>query len=239
MDGLMMDFQLTVPPLLRRAETYFPGKQIVTRLPDKSFAVAWEDDISYNDQVYVRRLARDGRSMGTMMRINTIGTTFIPDRVAPRIAVLGNGLAATFGDRHRSLGFDVGLKVVGPRWDDAPPPPRDDKFTVRPRNNARHPTKALVEPFAERRVQVEDRDPAGGFHSRGPCGKHSKPWHCHRRPFTERREKIPVEHVIGGVYLCRLCDPAFKTPFEDVRAFHGFGLLPSINSREGKNSTQS
>ena len=33
----MMDFQLTLPPLLRRAETYFPGKQIVTRLPDKSF----------------------------------------------------------------------------------------------------------------------------------------------------------------------------------------------------------
>ena len=37
MDGLMMDFQLTLPPLLRRAETYFPGKQIVTRMPDKSF----------------------------------------------------------------------------------------------------------------------------------------------------------------------------------------------------------
>jgi acyl-CoA synthetase (AMP-forming)/AMP-acid ligase II len=36
-DGLMMDFQLTLPPLLRRAETYFPSKQIVTRLPDKSF----------------------------------------------------------------------------------------------------------------------------------------------------------------------------------------------------------
>ena len=32
-----MDFQLTLPPLLRRAETYFPDKQIVTRLPDKSF----------------------------------------------------------------------------------------------------------------------------------------------------------------------------------------------------------
>jgi hypothetical protein len=33
----MMDFQLTLPPLLRRAETYFPDKQIVTRLPDKSY----------------------------------------------------------------------------------------------------------------------------------------------------------------------------------------------------------
>jgi fatty-acyl-CoA synthase len=35
--GLMMDYQLTVPTILRRAETYFPGKEIVTRLPDKSF----------------------------------------------------------------------------------------------------------------------------------------------------------------------------------------------------------
>ena len=37
MDGLMMDFQLTIPTLLRRAETYFGEKEIVTRLPDKSF----------------------------------------------------------------------------------------------------------------------------------------------------------------------------------------------------------
>jgi fatty-acyl-CoA synthase len=37
MDGLMMDFQLTLPPLLRRAEKYFPDKKIITMLPDKSF----------------------------------------------------------------------------------------------------------------------------------------------------------------------------------------------------------
>src|SRR5256884_7791557 len=37
MDGLMMDFQLTLPTLLRRAETYFGEKEIVTRLPDRSF----------------------------------------------------------------------------------------------------------------------------------------------------------------------------------------------------------
>ncbi|HTW10035.1 MAG TPA: AMP-binding protein, partial [Acidimicrobiales bacterium] len=37
MNGLMMDFQLTLPPVLRRAETYFAGQQIVTRLPDRSF----------------------------------------------------------------------------------------------------------------------------------------------------------------------------------------------------------
>ena len=37
MNGQMMDFQLTLPPLLRRAETFFSDKEIVTRLPDKSF----------------------------------------------------------------------------------------------------------------------------------------------------------------------------------------------------------
>jgi fatty-acyl-CoA synthase len=36
-DGLMMDFQLTLPPMLRRAEQFFGDKEIVTRLPDKSF----------------------------------------------------------------------------------------------------------------------------------------------------------------------------------------------------------
>jgi fatty-acyl-CoA synthase len=36
-DGLMMDFQLTLPHLLRRAETYYGNGEIVTRLPDKSF----------------------------------------------------------------------------------------------------------------------------------------------------------------------------------------------------------
>ena len=37
MDGLMMDFPLTLPHLLRRAETFFGDGEIVTRLPDKSF----------------------------------------------------------------------------------------------------------------------------------------------------------------------------------------------------------
>jgi fatty-acyl-CoA synthase len=36
-DGQMMDFQLTLPHLLKRAETYFGRGEIVTRLPDKSF----------------------------------------------------------------------------------------------------------------------------------------------------------------------------------------------------------
>src|SRR3954452_3993630 len=37
MDGQMMDFPLTLPHILKRAETYFGRGEIVTRLPDKSF----------------------------------------------------------------------------------------------------------------------------------------------------------------------------------------------------------
>jgi fatty-acyl-CoA synthase len=37
MNGLMMDFQLTLPTILRRAEAYFGAKEIVTRQPDRSF----------------------------------------------------------------------------------------------------------------------------------------------------------------------------------------------------------
>jgi len=36
-DGQMMDFQLTLPHILKRAETYWRNGEIVTRLPDKSF----------------------------------------------------------------------------------------------------------------------------------------------------------------------------------------------------------
>lgn len=36
MKGLMMDFQLTIPVILRRAETLCANKEIVTRLPDKT-----------------------------------------------------------------------------------------------------------------------------------------------------------------------------------------------------------
>ena len=37
MEGLMMDFPLTLTHLMRRAESFFGDGEIVTRLPDKSF----------------------------------------------------------------------------------------------------------------------------------------------------------------------------------------------------------
>ena len=37
MEGLMMDFPLTLTHIMRRAESFFGEGEIVTRLPDKSF----------------------------------------------------------------------------------------------------------------------------------------------------------------------------------------------------------
>jgi fatty-acyl-CoA synthase len=52
--GLMMDFQLTLPPLLRRAETFFGDKEIVTRLPDTSFhRYTWADMARRSKQLAV------------------------------------------------------------------------------------------------------------------------------------------------------------------------------------------
>lgn len=55
-----MDFQLTLPTILRRAETLFGKKEIVTRLPDKSI-----HHYSYRDlAIRVRKLATALRSLG-------------------------------------------------------------------------------------------------------------------------------------------------------------------------------
>ncbi len=87
------------------------------RLPDGSWAVAWEDDISGYDHTYVRRILKGQRELGPIVRINELETKSIQDRVAPRISVLADGLACVFGDRRRSLGWDVLLRVVGPKFD--------------------------------------------------------------------------------------------------------------------------
>jgi fatty-acyl-CoA synthase len=53
-DGLMMDYQLTLPTLVRRAETVFPGQQIVSRLADKSFhRITYKDSMRRAKQLAV------------------------------------------------------------------------------------------------------------------------------------------------------------------------------------------
>src|SRR6185437_7265260 len=60
MRGLMMEYQLTLPTILRRAETLFGKKEIVTRLPDKSI-----HRYTYHDfAVRTRKLAAALQQLG-------------------------------------------------------------------------------------------------------------------------------------------------------------------------------
>src|SRR6266568_1875986 len=64
MDGLMMDFPLTLSHLLRRAESFFGDGEIVTRLPDKSFhRTNYRDTLRRSRQVAVA-LAQLGLDRG-------------------------------------------------------------------------------------------------------------------------------------------------------------------------------
>ena len=89
----------------------------VVRLADGTWAVAWEDDISGYDNTYVRRIEKDERHVGPIVRINELATKSIQDRCAPRLAPLADGVVFAFGDRSRSLGWDVRVRVVGPAFD--------------------------------------------------------------------------------------------------------------------------
>jgi fatty-acyl-CoA synthase len=60
MNGLMMDFPLTLAVLLRRAETLFPTKEIVSRLPDRSIHRYTYADVAHRS----RRLAVALTSLG-------------------------------------------------------------------------------------------------------------------------------------------------------------------------------
>jgi hypothetical protein len=106
---------LSVSPKLNEQD--YPD---VLRLGDGTWVVAWEDDISYRDHTYVRRIDAAGRTMGPERSLNQRVTKFAEHRSAPRIARLGDGFVGVWGDRRRGLGQDVFLRVVGPGFD-APP----------------------------------------------------------------------------------------------------------------------
>jgi len=91
----------------------------VVHLSDGTWAVGWEDDISGYDHTYVRRIQRDQRQLGPIVRINVLATLSNEDRVAPRLAPLADGLLSAFGDRARSLGWDVRVRIMGPAFDTA------------------------------------------------------------------------------------------------------------------------
>jgi fatty-acyl-CoA synthase len=71
MQGLMMDYQLNVPAIFRRADEIFGGQEIVSRLPDKSFHRYVYADFAVRTKrlaVALRGLGlQDGDRVGTFM----------------------------------------------------------------------------------------------------------------------------------------------------------------------------
>lgn len=90
-------------------------------LADGSFLVAFEDDLSGYDHTLAQRIDAAGRQVGSIVRLNELPTTHCEDRVAPRVARMGKGFAAAFGDRRRSQGWDVSWTAFGAGFDALPP----------------------------------------------------------------------------------------------------------------------
>ena len=64
MNGLMMDFQLTLPTLMRRAETLFGDQEVVSRLPDRSFHTTTFRDVMRRSKQLATALDRLGLERG-------------------------------------------------------------------------------------------------------------------------------------------------------------------------------
>ena len=71
MDGLMMDYPLTVPALLDRAALYFPGVEVVSRRPDRSLARSSYGEVRRRAHQLAGALARLGVGRGD--RVATLG----------------------------------------------------------------------------------------------------------------------------------------------------------------------
>jgi fatty-acyl-CoA synthase len=71
MDGLMMDYPLTVPLLLDRAARYFPQVEVVSRRPDRSVARSSYADVRRRAHQLAGALARLGVGRGD--RVATLG----------------------------------------------------------------------------------------------------------------------------------------------------------------------
>lgn len=89
----------------------------IARLADGSWLVAWEDDLSGYDEIHARRILPSGRALGRAVLVNELPSRSVPDRVLPSVAACGDGFLACWGDRRRSLGWDVFVKRAGARWD--------------------------------------------------------------------------------------------------------------------------
>ncbi|HVS08518.1 MAG TPA: hypothetical protein VMS76_01495, partial [Planctomycetota bacterium] len=100
----------------RLHEQDFPS---LVRLSDGSWLVAWEDDISYLDHTYVRRLTGGQRALGPIRLIERREEVYHENYQVPRLAPVEGGVLAAWSDCRRGQGFDVFVKVLGPLFDQA------------------------------------------------------------------------------------------------------------------------
>ncbi len=100
----------------------------VLRLPDGTWVVAWEDDLSGVDHVVARRIHADKKTVGPTVMLDPWLAESIDVRHAPRLAVLGDGFAALWSDQARAKGQDVVLRRFGAEFDASPkPPPTEER----------------------------------------------------------------------------------------------------------------
>lgn len=94
----------------------------IARLADRSWVVAWQDDLSGADRIVLRRLRADGRRLGPTVALEPSPETGRPSAYEPSVAAFGDGLLAAWVDVRRARGFDAYLGQLGPRFDALPAP---------------------------------------------------------------------------------------------------------------------
>lgn len=92
------------------------------RAADRSWILAWEDDISGYDHAYVRRFDSHTLRPGPTVTLNQRAAAFNENRGGPRVAAFDTGFVGVWTDCRRSQGSDVFRRVLGPGFDEVEEP---------------------------------------------------------------------------------------------------------------------
>ncbi len=92
----------------------------LVQLPDHAWICGWEDDLSYLDHTYVRRIESNGRTLGPPRNLNQRQEgVYHENYQAPILALVERGVVASWNDCRRAKGFDIYYKVFGLDFDNA------------------------------------------------------------------------------------------------------------------------
>jgi len=92
----------------------------IARLADRSWVVAWQDDLSGIDRVVARRIHADGRRLGPTVAWEETPDARNPRATKPVLAPYRDGWLGTWVDVRRSRGYDAYVARFGPRFDALP-----------------------------------------------------------------------------------------------------------------------